>query len=173
MSTDVILDYGDPFNVSSDSYQEVCPGQRGALRQEYIDKGVTFVPNCGDFTQSVPTPSRYSFGQWNSGTYSWAFLRATVTSNTECFLQESGTNPPLSSGYRNPVRQQDFGSVNSRHVHGDAADLDTPNAPDNALWNTLRLYAKGGACSDACVEPRSLTPGHFHVDYRGSCPAGW
>lgn len=151
-----------------------CGDQRGNIIAEYNQEGVAFTPNCSDFTQSVPSLSHYSFSQWNSSTYGWAILKDTVVSNTYCVVANHGSTPPFSSGYRNPVRNlQVSGALNSRHVYGDAVDLDTPNAPNNTMYNALRTIAKGGSCGVACVEPRSIAPNHFHADYRGACPSGW
>jgi hypothetical protein len=149
-----------------------CGDERGNIIKEYHDKNVAWKPTCSDFTQSVPAPSRYSFDQWNSGTYSWAILKDALISNTECVLDELGSTPTFNSGYRNPVHNQSIGgATNSRHVYGDA-DLDTPTAPNNALYDSLKLIAKSG-CGVACVEPRTMAPSHFHADYRGACPTGW
>lgn len=131
-------------------------------------------PACNDFTQSVPTQSHYSFAQWNSGTYSWALLKDTVTGGTYCVVFNHGSTPGFNSGYRNPAHNAIVsGAQNSRHVYGDAVDLDTPTAPNNSLYDSLRFIAKSGACEVSCVEPRSMSPSHFHSDYRGACPTGW
>lgn len=150
-----------------------CGDARGNIIKEYHDKNVDWKPTCSDFTQSLPAWSSYSFEQWNSGTYSWAILKENLISNIECVITELGSTPSFNSGYRNPVHNESIGgATNSRHVYGDAADLDTPAAPNNSLYDSLKVIAKS-MCGVACVEPRSLSPGHFHADYRGSCPPGW
>jgi hypothetical protein len=157
-----------------------CGDQRDAVIREYRNSNPPhpLQPTCSDFTQSVPGPSQYSFGSWNQDNdYSWAILRDSVVSNLYCIINNLGGTPPvMTSGYRNPAaqlrinRSAPFG----RHTFGDAADVDTPNAPDNALYDYLRFLAKdSGACGYACVEPRADSPRHFHVDYRGSCPPLW
>lgn len=151
-----------------------CGDERTNIIQEYVNGGVDWTPSCGDFTQSVPTLSQYSFAQWNSGDYSWAVLRESVVGNLYCVVNNYGSTPGFNSGYRNPVHNVNVGgATNSRHVYGDAADLDTPSAPDNDADTELRRLAKDGSCGNACVEPRNISPSHFHVDYRGSCPADW
>jgi hypothetical protein len=75
---------------------------------------------------------------------------------------------------RNPVHNASVSSaINSQHIHGTAADLETPTAPNDTAYNDLKNWAKSGACSVACVEPREISPSHYHGDYRGACPAGW
>lgn len=151
-----------------------CGDQRGEIIKEYHDTSVAFTPTCDSFTQSVPGTSHYSFGQWNSGSYSWALLETSVTSNTYCVVNNYGSTPSFSSGYRNPVHNLAVGgALNSRHVHGDAVDLHTPASPDDTAYNTLRYLAKQVGCGVACVEPRSISPAHYHGDYRGGCPTGW
>lgn len=151
-----------------------CGDERGNIIKEYHDQQLNLTPTCGSFTQSVPGASHYSFGQWNSGSYSWALLEETVTSNTYCVVSNFGSTPSFSSGYRNPVHNLAVGGApNSRHVHGDAVDLHTPAAPDNSAYDLLRHLAKNVGCGYACVEPRSISPAHYHGDYRGSCPTGW
>jgi hypothetical protein len=173
-SADVVFDYGDPVNIGSASQDNVCPGERGALVEEYRAGQVALNPGCTDFVQSVPGPSHYSFPQWNSGTYGWALLEGSVISNTYCVVSNLGSTPTLTSGYRNPAHNAIIGGAqNSRHVYGDAVDLDTPTAPNDTLYNSLRAIAKSGACSVACVEPRNISPSHYHGDYRGGCPTGW
>ena len=160
--------------LGSTAWQEnvlPCGDERGTIIQEYVTYNVNLRPTCSDFTQSVPASSHYSFGQWNSGTYSWAILRDSVVANTFCVVSNYGSVPNLNSGYRNPARNaQVSDATNSRHVYGDAADL---SAPNQSQWNTLRNIGKNGVCSVACVEPRSLTPTWYHGDYRGVCPTGW
>jgi len=151
-----------------------CGDDRTNMREEYRAGQVAWTPECTDFTQSVPTVSHYSFDEWNSGTYSWAVLRDTVTGNLYCVVSNYGSTPGFNSGYRNPAHNAAVGGAqNSRHVYGDAADLDTPTSPNDALYDALRQLAKNGACGVACVEPRGMSPSHFHADYRGACPAGW
>lgn len=162
------------FQQQQSRFINNCGDERGNIIAEYHDQGLDLTPTCTNFTQSVPGASHYSFGQWNSGSYSWALLEEAVTSNTYCVVDNYGSAPGFNSGYRNPVHNVGVGGAqNSRHVHGDAVDLDTPNAPDDTAYNLLRHIAKNVGCGTACVEPRSISPGHYHGDYRGSCPAGW
>lgn len=148
-----------------------CGDERTTLIAEYGTYGVSWAPDCSVFTQNVPTSSHYSFSSWRSPNYSWAVLREYAVSNVYCVVSNHGSTPGLNSGYRSPSHNHsEGGATNSRHVYGDAADLSASQA---AVWDSLRANAKSGACSIGCVEPRSATPSWFHVDYRGSCPAGW
>jgi hypothetical protein len=146
------------------------------ISDEYNTYYVGWVPDCLDFTQSVPTLSHYNFANWNTGNDWWlALLREPMVANVYCVVSNHGSVPPLTSGYRNPAHQKraDPDHMNSQHVHGNAADLGTPTSPNDTEWNQLWNSAKSGYCGIGCVEPRNLTPSHFHVDYRTSCPYGW
>lgn len=153
-----------------------CRDERDDIIGEYYSFSHPWKPACDDFTQSLPSSSHHSFGDWNQdGHYSWAVLRETVVANSYCILENLGSVPELNSGYRNPASQYQINpnAMASRHTYGDAGDIDTPNSPSNAVWDQMRAIAKSGACGTGCVEPRNLTPNHFHVDYRPSCPTGW
>lgn len=175
-------DYRAPYCEYADAPvppPDTCGDERDTLIAEYQSEGVGFRPFCSSFTQSVPTQSQYSFGSprqsntWSAGDeFHWAILKDTVTGNLYCVLNDYGSTPTMVSGYRNPKHNTAIGGANnSRHVYGDAADIDTPAAPDDDAYNALRAIAKGGSCSIACVEPRDISQSHFHVDYRGACPS--
>ena len=153
-----------------------CTDERADIIAEYIDQNHPLRPTCSSFRQSVPEPSHYSFPAWNQDNdYGWAILHETAVANLYCIVSNHGSPPVMTSGYRNPASQLQInpGSPYGRHTYGDAADLDTPNAPNNAQYDALRALAKGGLCGFACVEPRVIAPRHFHVDYRQACPDGW
>ena len=148
---------------------EGCGDERDQIIQEYVDFGVNFVPTCGDFTQDASS-AHFSFAELNTGDYSWAIIRTSLLDGLECTRSANGDVPLIiNSGYRNPAKQNRVnpGAINSRHVHGDAADI----ASNASTWQPL--HDAGKSCS-ACVEPEGLSgAGHVHVDWRGSCPPGW
>jgi hypothetical protein len=171
-------DANDPAAPPPDS----CGDERDKLIAEYQSNGVGWRPFCSSFTQSTPTQSQYDFGSPRQvGTwcvdddYHWAVLKDSVTANLYCVVANYGSTPAMTSGYRSPIRNAAVnGATNSRHLYGDAADLQTPPAPDDNVYNALKAIAKSGNCGVACVEPRNISGSHFHADYRpGGCPSGW
>jgi hypothetical protein len=159
---------------------------RTKILGEHTHYGVGWAPTCGDFTQSLPAPSRYAFGAprqantWSvSNSYTWAVLKSELITNIECLLTEFGATPEIVSGYRAPRDQIRAGKgkvkkwENAYHIRGLAIDLETPNGPPTdspPMWDDLQDIAIGGTCGQGCVEPWDWAPTHFHVDYRQVCP---
>lgn len=167
-----------------------CPGgnedHATLIVRDYVDRGVGWQPGCSELSSRPPSSTHYPVGRarehntWNtSNSFDVALLREWMVANVYCIVSNFGSVPTLNSGYRSPGDQiRITGSVgnwnNARHVHGDAADLDTPDGPAGVpAWEDLRHNAKFIGCGYGCVEPRYRTPYHFHVDYRGGCPPDW
>lgn len=148
---------------------DTCNDERDTIVKEYTDLGVDFQPTCGDFTQDAHS-ANFSFAELNSGDFSWAILRATLLTGIEKTRSNNGDSAlTVNSGYRNPKHNATIpGSApNSRHVHGDAVDFQS----SADTWDSLR---KAGKDAGACSEPQDLSgTGHVHLDWRGTCPAGW
>jgi hypothetical protein len=179
-------DYRPPYceyaDNPADPPPDACGDERDNIIAEYVNQGVGFRPFCSSFTQSVPTQSQYVFGSprqtgtWSvDDDYHWAVLQPNVTSDISCVVTTWGATPSMTSGYRNPNRNAALSdAVNSRHVYGDAADLQTELSPNDSTYDQLKTIAKSGACATACVEPRNISTNHFHADYRqGGCPSNW
>jgi hypothetical protein len=150
---------------------------------------VPYHPSCEELTQTLPSLSHYAIGTageantWDtSNRWNVLLLKESVVANLYCIVSDHGADPvpTMNSGYRSPEDQlriqgrpvNDWN--NARHVLGDAADLDTPSGTaGDPIWSALRYIAKDGSCGSACVEPRKISPAHFHVDYRPTCPAQW
>ncbi len=82
------------------------------------------------------------------------------------------------AGYRCPDKQNAIGWWEpSSHMRGNGMDFDTPDSPDDTVYNNLRTTAKN---HNACVEPRAQSLNHIHIDWNdytyigGSpCLPGW
>ena len=166
------------------------PDERDQIIMEYMDdpriSPVAFTPTCNQFTQTLPSTSHYDFGSprqdgtWSAGNdYSWALFEQSVVQNLYCIIDRYGSEPYMTSAYRNPVHNDNVEGADflSRHQYGDAADVDTPNVPNNIAWDALKTLAKDGGCVVGCVEPRMAAWNHFHVEYytgpSGICDPGW
>ena len=175
------------------SLSPICNGdvqdERTKLVGEYVTYRVGWQPACGDFVQGLPAPSDWILGQprqantWSvSNSYHWALLDPSLLTNAKCIMAAYGSVPPLNSGNRAPsdqIRAAHDHKVknwnNALHVRGLAVDVDTPNgAAGQQAWDSLKALPKQGACGVGCIEDRSMSPYHFHVDYRpiAQCPAG-
>jgi len=100
---------------------------RGQLRQEYVDHGVS-VPAIGGF---VPYP--HGLDNWNTGNYDWAILGWARSAYARISAVYNRTDYALtvSSVYRNPVansrlnlgRAKRIASASSLHQYGEAIDF--------------------------------------------------
>lgn len=137
-----------------------CGDERDQIIQEYITYGVDFVPACSDFTQNASS-QHFSFAELNTGDYIWAIIRGYFLTGLEATRSNYGNPMIINSAYRNPARNARVGGApNSRHMHGDAADI---AAGDCDAWNRL---ADAACRAGAWVEPRSQSGvGHVHMDW--------
>lgn len=179
------LQVGTTYDSAAVSTPASCGNgdQRNTIIQEYVNYLTPYFPQCNEFTQTLNDPN-FSFGQLNSGTYSWAILRPYFISKIDSLRAKS--NFTVNSAYRNPSKEWQVSiSVNggkyhpgSRHQYGDALDV----ATTSATWPTYQTY---GHQLGACVEPTAVQGGstaHAHLDWRTlatvgpaypQCPTGW
>ena len=142
-----------------------CGDERGDMIEEYEDKGVSWTPDCSDFTQSESS-THFSFSDLNSGTYSWAVIDNDLEDGVDDVYDDYGSID-INSGYRSPIKNNQVGgATNSRHVYGDAVDIDS----DSSTWDDIAASAYSAA--GGCIEPKADSgTGHVHSDWRpGSCP---
>lgn len=106
-----------------------CGDQRDTIIAEYVRYGVNVHPSCGSFTRSAHTV-HFTFGELNTGDYSWALLRAPFLAGASSgygldrWREEYGGPRTANSAYRNPSHNARVGGASqSRHMFGDAADL--------------------------------------------------
>lgn len=195
-----------------------CRDLRDALILEYQIFQVDLQPHCPDFQQltmvtpltpvlnvpsgSTTVPANFLNWSW----YNWEIIPpATLTTGLNEILVDdlalSGSTAILgiTSAYRNPAKECFLGATactppeKSRHVHGDAADLNAKK--DNVVWQALFTVVQDALADDLanginhCIEPMAKPtnppPGtpisssyssnsHVHVDWRpGSCPTAW
>ncbi len=126
-------------------------------------------PVCGDFVKDVST-ANFSYAELNSGYYQHAILKGTLLGGVECVrAQNVGETTSVNSGFRNPSRNAVVspGTINSRHVYGDAGDFHAP-FPSQIRTNSFAIKLACGACR----EPLDQEP-RVHFDWRGGCPVGW
>ena len=151
--------------------KDSCRDDRDKLMDEYATYRIGMNLSCGSFTSEAHT-EHFSFAQLNSGNYKWAVLGKNLLNGLECICKRRPKEQVnLNSGYRNPAHNATLkgAAPDSRHVHGDAADL----ASGPRTWQSI---SRDGKACQACVEPLRLignSASHVHVDWREKCPTSW
>ena len=176
-----------------------CRGEHeppNELIKEYVDYKAGFVPACGSFVSKTDFPSKYplahfTFEMLNTSTIvheprykDWAIVLPPLDPGLNAIRLEYGHELVISSAYRTPLVQHDLDvelqatdpthklAHSSRHVHGDAADIDT-GGNTLVLWTPLRNAARS-ANPIACIEPSNVSGfKHVHVDWRPSADCIW
>lgn len=160
---------GSPFSFPD--------GEKTRLRREYKEKGVQLIPECWMFTDQGSM--FFNFGTLNMGNYGVglltdAFLRPASSGFSldawfaSAYNIDPNMNFTINSGYRSPKKNARVSGAarNSRHMYGDAADVNTTSKP---MWDkmiqaarTLGMWTEplAGPCKDACA----------HADLR---PQNW
>lgn len=168
---------GSTYDQANLTTPAACGDQRDTIISEYhtAPYTTTLDPRCADFTQFAST-THYNWSNFNTGDYSWAIVRTTLTTGVENVVSHYGSAPGWNSGYRNPAKEyridQGLGAHytrGSRHMAGDAADF-------NSSASTWQPIHDAGKSAGGCVEPQAYQGGsaaHVHVDWRGQCPAKW
>lgn len=134
------------------------------LRQEYVDMEKSRVPQRDEFTRD--------HRDYNFGDYSWAIVDQAVVDGYASIVKAFEPNQTsLNCAYRNPVHNAKIGGKKeSRHIYGDALDLQTPSIghtglPNKDDWNIL-LKASEKA-NPTYTEPYDQSgAGHVHIDWR-------
>ncbi|WP_374568250.1 D-Ala-D-Ala carboxypeptidase family metallohydrolase [Ideonella sp.] len=153
------------------SAHAACGDSRDALIQEYVTYGVSLRPTCSNFTSSRRT-EYFAFSELETGDYSWALLRSPFVAakstgyGIDRWRYEYGGPRYTNSVYRNPARNRRIGgATQSRHMYGDAADLDNRSGSTSEWWNMY--YAAGRAHAD-WREPTNGPCGYacHHADWR-------
>jgi len=148
-----------------------CGDSRDALIQEYATYGVSLHPTCSNFTSSKRT-EYFAFSELETGDYSWALLRSPFVAakstgyGIDRWRYEYGGPRYTNSVYRNPARNRRIGgATQSRHMYGDAADLDNRSGSTSEWWDMY--YAAGRAHAD-WREPTNGPCGYacHHADWR-------
>ncbi len=92
---------GSTYDTAETTIPATCGDQRDTIVQEYVAYGTPYYPGCSEFTQTL-VDQYFSFGQVNSGNYSWAILRSYFMSNMDSL--EALAPFTVNSAYRNPQR---------------------------------------------------------------------
>lgn len=151
---------------------EIEQDEMDRCRQEYTsdDFNQNHVPGRSEFINGGGS-AHFSFSEINTGDYSWAIF--TIFQNLEDVRTNYGYPMPVNSGYRNPVKNRcrldPPGAPESRHIYGDAADIDVrDNDGDGDLADdsaALRQAAYNAAASYVREYPER-NYSHVHMDWR-------
>jgi hypothetical protein len=143
--------------------------EKDSLIQEYRNYSLT-QPHCADFTQTRRS-TYFSFGEINTGDYSWALVRDPLPPGLDSWLTNYGSSRIINSSYRNPVRNAAVGgafSPPSRHMYGDAADFRNSAGNVNNAEYWAMVTAASNASADYIEDPTLAC--HYacvHADWRG------
>lgn len=166
--------YGD----GAASVAPPCPPnqERDALNYENVTYGIGRPDGpfrCADYTQTRRS-AYFSFAELNKSDYSWALIKDALIApdysgfGMDLWREYIGLGPrTVNSGYRNPVRNANVnGRPNSRHLYGDAADLNNNSYPsEDEYWTMVNA---GWAAGADYVETPDLACGYqcAHADWR-------
>jgi len=146
----------------------IVQDERDQCRQEYIDMSKTKVPNRGEFSNGGGS-DHFTFGELNSGHYSWAILTSALYAGLEATRTNYGYPMDVSSGYRNPIRNAELpgSATESQHIYGLAADIYVRDLNGNgeierSEWDVLKDAA---VLAGAWVEPWEDTGTWVHMDW--------
>jgi hypothetical protein len=123
------------------------------------------------FTNTARSP-KYTFSQLNTGDYGWALITQALVSGygtpgLDTWVSLLGGSRHITSGFRNPRHNAGVGGIwNSRHMYGDAVDLQNVSQTRNEydtlaaaahVAGALYIELPNGPCRMLCV----------HADWRG------
>lgn len=176
-----------------------CGDDRTVLKNEYIQKGASYVPECGEFTHddgdwgATHGSAYYSISNFLSVKHGggggdlthpvWTVVRDILAAKLDTLYSSYGAMT-FSRIYSCPTRNSQVSvEADSRHIYGDAADI---NAGGQTTWTNIK-NAAWALDVPACVEPADYanpgTPdyGHVHIDFRfistafvhSSCATNW
>lgn len=144
------------------------------LRQQYIDMSKNSVPDRDEFINSGGTEHfPLSEGACKCGHHSYNIWK--IIDHLENIRDALGHRMIVNSGYRCPVHNASInGATNSRHIYGDAADIqvedfNSDGAADENDWNLLEGYAQDEIDSSGAagyIEPYEQTGSWVHMDWR-------
>jgi hypothetical protein len=180
--------------ISHNYWQFACGGtqadDRDILRQEYVDYNATVNPPCSVFLYR-PVGNNFSWSviQSHGLFYNYAIFQSVLENGLESLY--SDTVFSITTGnriYSSPSANYDIyyalnvtPALNSRHIYGDAADIQS----SEQQWQGLRDRANIKLNPKPCAEPVGISGyGHLHLDYRAAtgalnrpnpavCPTNW
>ena len=180
-----------------------CGDIRNTMIYEYwANPVITYHPPCTDFTQASPSSNFLFYGTGQcpqnqnglnssrespsaqcSTQYPWAILTNNLGSGIDAVYGIKPHPMQITSGYRNPGYQAAVTNgqwPNDPHTHGTAVDIATNSSMTTWTdWKTAVLaYRTSSGNANPCIEPAGYgnntpTYNHIHLDWRGTCPAGW
>jgi hypothetical protein len=168
----VALVWSTALPCSGVSLAATCGDERDEIIQEYVDEGVDLKPECSDFTQTAHSAYFTHQELTVKEPHFWALVREPLTLDTgsgyglDKWRDAYGSARKINSGYRSPKKNASIGGAKlSRHMHGDAADLNNDSGSDSeyAAMKTAAQSAQAdyiepetGPCKKVCV----------HADWR-------
>lgn len=180
-------DYG--WMIDNNYWAWPCGGveadQRDKMRQQYIDSTLAQTPGCSDFSwQSSSAHFSWSVVQSHAletaydPYFAYGIYRSTLSSGLETLYADTAFTLTTSNRiYSTPHHNYTLPThaKNSRHVYGDAADIqskfdDPVSSNDSLRWNGLRSHAKN-LSPRPCAEPYAWSRTHLHIDYRAASGA--
>jgi hypothetical protein len=153
---------------------QIMNGQ-DSLRQQYIDRGLEATPGC----EELYYQPYFGFLTWTDirsrGPYTttdpelqYAIFQTTIQLQLETLHNDTAFSITQANRvYSTPAHNATIlgYALNSRHVYGDAADIQVWNE-NFSSWERLRRKAYNLLIFVPCAEPWSLSHTHLHLDWR-------
>jgi uncharacterized protein YcbK (DUF882 family) len=149
-----------------------CGDARDALIKAYEDQGIPVDLTCADFTRSRRTATLDFTQLFRATAQDWALLRDPMLASKDkgygldILIDAYGAPRSINSSYRDPIRnQQAGGAKRSRHLFGDAVDVDDVT---NSLEEWQRLWTAAAKANADYIEPQSgpCKLNCLHADWR-------
>ena len=142
-----------------------------------IHNSPLFGPTCTDFTDNTKLGGPYYYLNTLKGSdvYSWALIQYPLVEPSgdnrglnawaAKILTMGYSTPGFNSGYRTPTYNSTLAgsAANSRHLFGDAADLESGTC---AVWTDFDNAAVNAAAPTFVEAQSDSTCGHVHADWR-------
>lgn len=163
---------GTSGTAAADPIPSRCGDERDVLLHAYDTQGIPIDLDCADFTKDRGTPSLAFTQLFRATTQPWALLRAPLLAakdsgyGLDLMIDAFGAPRAINSSYRDPVRNKQAGGARrSRHMFGDAADLDNvTKSPEE--WQ--RMWTAAEKANADYIEPLSgpCKLNCLHADWR-------
>ncbi len=148
-----------------------------------ISSSPLFTPSCTDFTDnaSLGGPYYYLNTLKGSDVYNWALIQYPLVEPSgdqrglnawvAKILTMGYSTPGFNSGYRTPTYNSTLAgsAANSRHLFGDAADLESGTC---ATWTDFDNAAVNAAAPTFVEDQAGSGCGHVHADWRSDDTGG-
>lgn len=177
--------FGGDGKLDEVSYA-VQQDEQDQLRQEYVDMEKKIVPKREELLDTLHPLEHGIHGSlemFNAsarvGGGKYQYILFEIFDRWQALKAKLGKLPTkVNSGYRNPYKHHVIlgaKTKNSSHMYGRAVDilLEDFNQDGKVNDNDRPIINIPAKSLGACIEPAEKTPTWIHLDWRGSCPAGW